>query len=114
MSRPKLSQPAEIDAIEIALNSHQMQATLTDACTCGAGDITILRPTGVALRMHRRHVAEEIAKRVNTDRILEQVAQAIEAQSKPGDKWWDAVPDEMRGVIGAWVASSARIAREAR
>lgn len=53
---------------------------------------------------------EEIVERaVIIDR--ERIAQAIEAQV--GDRFWAAVPCSAQGILGAWVASSARIARGA-
>lgn len=42
----------------LLLAQHQMRSTLSDACTCGHGDLDVLLETGVAIRSHWAHVAK--------------------------------------------------------
>lgn len=55
-----------------ALYDHQMTSTLRDSCSCGAGDMDTLQPSGVAIQRHRRHLAlvlRQVAVRDVQDRL---------------------------------------------
>lgn len=64
MGTTETEQPAETDAIHNVLMEHQPVSTLTDKCSCGAGDLGTLLDTGEAMRAHRRHLAELLTEQV--------------------------------------------------
>lgn len=42
------------------LMGHQMVSTIRNACTCGAGDMTLGLDSGEAIRQHRRHMSDVV------------------------------------------------------